>query len=142
MSAARTTFEFYSCARVPCHLSAFLFLSALFPCAADVMAQDQPAMPAPVQAEQSTDFEAPQALHLLVGRSLVITSPSRIKRVSLADPAIAEAIVVSPTQVLVNGKAPGGVSLLLWDDQDQSQAFEVSVDIDVLSLVEKIHQVF
>jgi pilus assembly protein CpaC len=94
------------------------------------------------QADPAPAAEGPQQLHLLVGRSLVITSPARIRRVSLADPAIAEAIVVSPTQVLVNGKAPGGVSLLLWDDQDQSQAFEVSVDIDVLSLVEKIHQVF
>ncbi|MGH9744862.1 MAG: type II and III secretion system protein family protein [Candidatus Acidiferrales bacterium] len=94
----------------------------------------------PVDAQQSG--EVPQALHLLVGRSLVITSPSRIKRVSLADPAIAEAIVVSPTQVLVNGRAPGGVSLIIWDENEQSQAFEVSVDIDVLSLTEKIHEVF
>src|SRR5579862_8482791 len=86
--------------------------------------------------------EAPTQLHLMVGRSLVISSPNRIKRVSLADPNIAEAIVVSPYQVLVNGKTPGGVSLLIWDDADQSQAFEVSVDIDVLSLIEKIHEVF
>jgi pilus assembly protein CpaC len=91
------------------------------------------------QAQESSE---PQTLHLLVGRSLVITSPSRIKRVSLADPEIAEAIVVSPTQVLVNGKKPGGVSLLLWDETDQSQAFEVSVDIDVLGLSQKIHEVF
>jgi pilus assembly protein CpaC len=94
----------------------------------------------PAQSQQVS--EVPQALHLLVGRSLVITSPTRIKRVSLADPAIAEAIVVSPNQVLVNGKAPGGVSLLLWDEADQSQDFEVSVDIDTLSLSQKIHDVF
>lgn len=81
-------------------------------------------------------------LHLLVGRSLVITSPTPIKRVSVADPNIAEAIVVSPYQVLVNGKTPGGVSLLIWDETDQSQTFEVSVDIDILSLTEKIHEVF
>jgi pilus assembly protein CpaC len=72
----------------------------------------------------------------------VITSPTRIKRISIADPAIADAIVVSPNQVLVNGKAAGGVSLLVWDEADQSQAFEVSVDIDVLSLTQKIHEVF
>jgi pilus assembly protein CpaC len=96
-----------------------------------------------VPAVQSVqDSSEPQTLHLLVGRSLVITSPTRIKRVSLADPEIAEAIVVSPTQVVVNGKKPGGVSLLLWDEADQSQAFEVSVDIDVLSLSQKIHEVF
>ena len=97
---------------------------------------------APAAANQSQESSEPQTLHLLVGRSLVITSPSRIKRVSLADPDIAEALVVSPTQVLVNGKKPGGVSLLIWDESDQSQAFEVSVDIDVLGLSQKIHEVF
>ena len=100
--------------------------------------------PAPVKAssDQPQESESAQTLHLLVGRSLVITSPNRIKRISLADPAVAEALVVSPTQVLVNGKAPGGVSLLIWDEADQSQAFEVSVDIDILGLTQKIHEVF
>ena len=108
----------------------------------------QPA-PAPAAAPQTQpgvsspqETGEPQTLHLLVGRSLVISSPTRIKRVSLADPEIAEAIVVSPTQVLVNGRKPGGVSLLVWDEADQSQAFEVSVDIDVLGLSQKIHEVF
>ncbi len=122
------------------------------PTAPGMVAISQP-VPAPTQAATAavqqmpaqtaaTESEGPQTLHLLVGRSLVITSPTRIKRVSLADPTIAEAIVVSPFQVLVNGKTPGGVSLLLWDEADQSQAFEVSVDIDILGLTQKIHEVF
>src|SRR6266436_1638270 len=130
-----------------------VFLSAICFSATAVLAQEPaPAtIPAPgstpaqapvAPASQGQESSEPQTLHLLVGRSLVITSPSRIKRVSLADPEIAEAIVVSPTQVLVNGKKPGGVSLLLWDEADQSQAFEVSVDIDVLGLSQKIHEVF
>lgn len=98
--------------------------------------------PTQVQAGQASASESAQTLHVLVGRSLVITSATRIKRVSLADPAIAEAIVVSPTQVLLNGKAPGGVSLIIWDESGQSQAFEVSVDIDVMGLSQKIHEVF
>lgn len=106
-------------------------------------ASTQAAATAPTaQNAPAQESEAPQTLHLLVGRSIVISSPARIKRVSLADPTIAEAVVVSPTQVLVNGKAPGGVSLVLWDEADQSQAFEVSVDIDVLGLTQKIHEVF
>lgn len=100
-----------------------------------------PVLPS-TQASRPEESEAPQTLHLLVGRSIVISSPTRIKRVSLADPSIAEAIVVSPYQVLVNGKTPGGVSLMLWDESDQNQAFEVSVDIDVLGLSQKIHEVF
>ncbi len=97
---------------------------------------------APAAQSLPVDAGEPQILHLMVGRSLVVTSPTRIKRISVADPTIADAIVVSPYQVLVNGKAPGGVSLMLWDESDQSQAFEVSVDIDILSLSEKIHDVF
>jgi pilus assembly protein CpaC len=129
------------------------FVAVSFAAPAVMMGQAQPAStqaptatpaaqePTPA-TNQAQDSSEPQALHLLVGRSLVITSPSRIKRVSLADPDIAEALVVSPTQVLVNGKKPGGVSLLVWDETDQSQAFEVSVDIDVLGLSQKIHEVF
>jgi pilus assembly protein CpaC len=107
----------------------------------------QPGMPQaqsaaePTAKDQPQDSEA-QSLHLLVGRSLVITSPTRIKRISLADPTIAEAVVISPRQIVVNGKAPGGVSLLLWDEADQSQAFEVMVDTDALGLSAKIHALF
>src|SRR5580658_5993485 len=114
-------------------------MAPVVPAATQATSAPIPRTQAPPVAAES---EGPQTLHLLVGRSLVITSPSRIKRVSLADPTIAEAIVVSPFQVLVNGKTPGGVSLLLWDEADQSQAFEVSVDIDILGLSQKIHEVF
>lgn len=93
-------------------------------------------------AQTAQQSQEPQVLHLLVGRSLIITSPTRVKRVSLADPNIAEVDVVTPYQVVVNGKAPGGVSLILWDETGQSQSFEVSVDIDVLGLTQKIHEVF
>ena len=124
-----------------------LFIAALLVVGVPVSGAQQPA-PAPAASAQAPSASStqetgePQTLHLLVGRSLVISSPARIKRVSLADPEIAEAIVVSPTQVLVNGKKPGGVSLMIWDEADQSQAFEVSVDIDVLGLSQKIHEVF
>jgi pilus assembly protein CpaC len=101
-----------------------------------------PAQPPQAGPDQVQSSEAPQILHLLVGRSLVITSPAKIKRISLADPTIADAVVVTPYQVVVNGKTPGGVSLLLWDEAGQNQAFEVSVDIDVLGLTQKIHEVF
>jgi pilus assembly protein CpaC len=120
-----------------------------------VLADEQPASAATAQAgtpqvqsasepmanEQPEESEV-QNLHLLVGRSLVISSPTRIKRISLADPNIAETVVISPYQIVVNGKAPGGVSLLLWDEKDQSQAFEVVVDADALGLSAKIHALF
>ncbi len=60
----------------------------------------------------------------------------------MADPNIADAIVISPYQVLLNGKTPGGVSLVIWDESDQSQTFEIFVDQDILGLSQKIREVF
>ena len=115
-----------------------LFAALIFLCGSPAEGQQAPAPAVPPAAAA----DMPQALHLLVGRSLVITSPTRIKRISLADPEIAEALVISPYQVVLNGKKPGGVSFLLWDETDQSEAFEVSVDIDILGLNQKIHEAF
>jgi len=84
----------------------------------------------------------PQTLHLLVNRSLVITSPVRITRISVANPDIAEAIVISPYQVLVNGKTPGAVTMILWGSNGETETFDLYVDVDVLALSQKIHDVF
>jgi pilus assembly protein CpaC len=127
---------------------------ALLTCATPFFGQDAAIMkaaptldPTQMMAQQAEPPQqagpaASDRLHLLVGRSLVITSPARVKRVSIADPNIADAIVISPFQVLLNGKTPGGVSLVIWDESDQSQTFEIFVDLDIMGLSQKIHEVF
>ena len=92
-------------------------------------------------AAQSEGQSSVEALHLLVGRSLVISSPSRITRISVADPAVVDALAVSPTQVLINGKGPGVASLVIWDETGQSQTFDAYVDVDVTELSAKLRQV-
>lgn len=125
------------------------FLAALLLCGSLVtragQQQQPPAAsqaPAVQKQEAAPPAEAPEVLHLLVGRSLVISSPSRLRRVSIADPNIADAVIVNPNQILINGKAPGGVSLVLWDESGQSQTFEVLVELDVLDLAQKIRVAF
>ncbi|HEV2304336.1 MAG TPA: type II and III secretion system protein family protein [Candidatus Acidoferrales bacterium] len=121
-----------------------LFFSASRAGAQQAVASKPPLTTAsiPDANQQPQESGNPQTLHLLVGHSLLISSPTRIKTVSIADPAIAEAIVVSPNQIQINGKAPGGDSLLIWDETGQSQAFDISVDIDILGLSQKIHEIF
>jgi len=97
------------------------------------------------QAQKWQSQQAPseaETLHVLVGRSLLITSPVRIKRISVADPSVADAVAVSPNQILINGKAAGGVSLVLWDETGQSQQFDVNVDLDVNGLADQIREAF
>ncbi|HUI42850.1 MAG TPA: type II and III secretion system protein family protein [Terriglobia bacterium] len=103
--------------------------------------QSPPAPPAPaLQAAPLEQGETGETLHLLAGRSLVITSPARIKRIAVADPNTLDALAVTPYQLVVSGKTPGASSLVIWDETGQNQTFDVLVDVDVMGLRERIHE--
>jgi len=50
-----------------------------------------------------------------------------IRRLSVANGEIAEAVAVSSTEVLINGKTPGETSLILWDSKGLRTRFEIQV---------------
>ncbi len=113
----------------------------------DVAAPDaqQQAQPAPSQqapAPKPAQLEEAAPLRVMVGKSVLITTAERLKRVSVTDPTIADALAVTPTQILVHGRAPGEVSLILWDEQERSRSFDLRVDVDVTSAAEEIHRIF
>jgi pilus assembly protein CpaC len=106
--------------------------------------QDNPAAPPAATTSTSTSAETSGAapLRVMVGKSLLINTTERLKRVSVTDPSVADAIVVTPTQVLVNGLAPGEVSLLIWDELERSRSFDLRVDVDITAASEEIHRLF
>lgn len=74
----------------------------------------------------------PQQLSLVVGKSTVVDMPTAIKRASLADPQVADAIVLSPRQIYVTGKGHGTTNLTLWGKDDQVIAvFDLDVGVDL-----------
>jgi pilus assembly protein CpaC len=102
-----------------------------------------PAQPATSQTTQSTvEEQGPAPLRVMVGKSLLINTTDKLKRVSVTDPDIADAIVVTPTQVLVHGRSPGEVSLLIWDEYERSRSFDLRVDVDVSAAQEEIKRIF
>ena len=76
-----------------------------------------------------------QQMSLVVGKSTVVDMPMAIKRASLADPQIADAIVLSPKQIYVTGKGYGSTNLTLWGKDDQVLAvFDLDVGVDLARL--------
>jgi len=73
---------------------------------------------------------------------MVVTSPTNLARVSVTDPATASAVIVSPTQVLIHGLTPGSITLLLWDEQNQTRSYEVQVQLDIQGLRQTVRQAF
>ena len=102
--------------------------------------QQQPANPEPTQAR--TANESPAPLRVMVGKSLLINTTDRLKRVSVTDPEVADALVVTATQVLVHGRSPGEVSLLIWDEYERSRSFDLRVDADVTAAAEEVKRIF
>jgi len=78
----------------------------------------------------------------MVGKSLLINTTERLRRVSVTDPTIAFPQVITPTQIMVHGKAPGEISLLIWDELERSRSFDLRVDVDISACAEEEHRVF
>jgi pilus assembly protein CpaC len=83
-----------------------------------------------------------QPLHILVGKSVVINLESRLKRVLVSNPAVIEALVTSPTQLVVEAKAAGKSSLILWDESGSSRMLDVYADLDVTGLRTAIQRAY
>lgn len=109
-------------------------------------ASDQAQPQAPSVSAPTPQPELPNAsaapLRVMVGKSLLINTTERLKRVSVTDPAIADVLVVAPTQILVHGRGAGEVSLLIWDELERSRSFDLRVDVDVSAAAEEEKRVF
>jgi len=79
------------------------------------------------QTQRPGQPEAPNDLFVNVGKSLIVNSMKPIERVSVGLGEIAEATAVGPQEILVNGKAPGQTSLILWEVGGEKLFFDVTV---------------
>src|SRR5215216_2075780 len=76
------------------------------------------------------------AVNVLVGQSRVINFDRPVGRFSVSNPEIAEAVLVTPDQVLVNGKAFGQVNFIAWEQSGKEYlVFDVFVRAN-LSLID------
>jgi pilus assembly protein CpaC len=80
-------------------------------------------------------------VQLTAGRSTVMATEFDITRIAVTNPAIADAVVVQPREILIDGKAPGTVSLIIWGSSNRVQ-YDVVVDAGVLGLEQQLKTLF
>jgi pilus assembly protein CpaC len=105
-------------------IACFSALSIVFCAEAASRAQNpEPlAQPTRVASEDSAND-----LSVAVGKSVLIDSARPVARVAIGLGEFAQASAMSPTEILVSGKAPGETSLILWDSAGGRQFFNVTV---------------
>jgi pilus assembly protein CpaC len=99
---------------------------------------------------QTTSYKAsfkqdsePIAVNVLVGQSRVINFDKPVGRFSVSNPEIAEAVLVTPDQVLVNGKTFGQVNFIAWEQSGgQYLVFDVYVRANLSLIDSQIRALF
>lgn len=105
-----------------------------------VLAQIPPVPAAPISTAALES--KPIAVSLPVGRSTVIDVGTPISRVSLTTADVADALVTSSSQLLVNGKIPGTISMFVWERSGGIRRYEIVVHRDLASLDEQLKRLF
>src|SRR6476659_7111014 len=83
------------------------------------------------------------AVNVLVGQSRVINFDRPVGRFSVSNPEIAEAVLVTPDQVLVNGKAFGQVNFIAWEQSGGNYlVFDVFVRANLSLIDSQIRALF
>lgn len=116
------------------HAGATLGLLAFLAPGSSLQARQQP--PA-----QSFRNDAAERIVLTAGRSTVVSTDFDITRIAVTNPAIADAVVVKPREVLVDGKSAGTVSLIVWG-ADSRKHYDVVVDSGVSLLQQNFQDLF
>jgi len=92
-------------------------------------------------AAEATDGSGFDRVLLTAGRSTVLKTPFDVTRIAVTNPAIADAVVVQPSEVLIDGKTAGTVSLIVWGGDERRQ-YDVVVDPGVTTLQQTFQKLF
>jgi pilus assembly protein CpaC len=76
------------------------------------------------------------------GSTAILTRPDSITRISMADPGIAEPVVIPPNQVLINAVEVGSTSLIIWGRSGTPRLYTVEVTADIASLQRQVDDLF
>jgi pilus assembly protein CpaC len=74
------------------------------------------------------DAAETQQITVTVGKSYVIETPGDMERVAVATEDIVEAVAITQREVVLNGKAPGETTVLIWQHNGSRLSYDVLVE--------------
>jgi len=82
-----------------------------------------------------------QKLYGIVGKTQMIKFDEPVKRISITDPSFADLVLLSPKELLLNGKKAGRTSLIFWGNSEKPIFFNLVVQQDTDALIQAIEQI-
>jgi pilus assembly protein CpaC len=84
---------------------------------------------------------ANERILLSAGRSTVLRTDFDVVRIAITNPEVADAVVVQPRQILIDGREAGTVSLIVWGTDVQRQ-YDIVVDPGISTLEQRLQALF
>jgi pilus assembly protein CpaC len=91
--------------------------------------------------QQPDQAPATKRVSLTAGRSTVVSTDYDISRIAVTNPAVADAVVVQPREILIDGKSAGTVSLIVWGVTQRDQ-YDLVVEQGVPNLQRQLNLLF
>ena len=110
-------------------LAVFVFILCIFP-----------AITAASDALELETFDA-KKLELVSGKSIILRSTQPIKRISIADPEIADFLLLSANEIYLKGKSAGITNLTLWQNSKVVAVYDLEVVYDLSRLKQELHNI-
>jgi pilus assembly protein CpaC len=79
-----------------------------------------------------------ERIEIAVGKSVTLRSAQAVKRVSIAQPEIADFILISPKEIYITGKSVGATNLTLWQDSKVVAVYDLEIGYDISGLKQKL----
>jgi len=83
-----------------------------------------------------------QTLELKLGGSDLLKTSHPFTRISIADPGVADVVVLSPKEIYIFGKKVGYTSMILWEAGKGKTLVDVVVELDLTALKKKLHELY
>ena len=80
-----------------------------------------------------------ERIRIAVGRGEVIASPDEVRTVAIAEPKIADAAVGSQRTVVVNAKAPGLTTLVVYNEGARFKVYDIEVFVPGSETMVAVH---
>ncbi len=103
-----------------------------------VTATKAPAANAPLHSAGSVQVKAP--VYLTTGKSMVMPLSEKAVRISIANPDVADVMLVNPKEVYLLGKKTGTTNLFVWSAGGATSLRDVTVGVDTQALQSKLRE--
>lgn len=80
-------------------------------------------------------------IRAVAGKSQLIKFDEDVKRISVTDSSLVDIVIISPREIMINGKSGGETTLIIWGEKEVPIMFNLFVDNTSINFIKEVKRV-